>query len=379
MGYHSSGGAEIDTSKKFAPYNKGSKLAGRVLMCATSAPGGISQLVTNFQTSGFTARWRVEHIASHLPGTKSKRVVAAAVALGRVIRAVASGDVALLHLHASMRGSFWRKAIFLAVGRLGGRAVIFHLHGSEFKEFFENECGRVLRCLVRLVLSRASAVVVLSQGWGEYVRGIAPLSSVEVISNFTFAPATPAEHRGSNRRELTCLFLGLLGPRKGVADLLQAVWQLRGEGLPVRLHVGGNGDVRWFKGLVSSLALDDCIVFHGWVGGDQKWTLLREADVFVLPSYNEAQPVAIVEAMAVGCPVISTTIGGIPEMLADGEAGILIDPGDVTELVRHLRELALNRDLRDRVGQAGRIQFEQRFSPEAVLPLWTALYERYVQ
>jgi len=124
----------------------------------------------------------------------------------------------------------------------------------------------------------------------------------------------------------------------------------------------------------AELGLGDAVEILGWVGGYRKNELLAAADIFVLPSYNESLPISLLEAMSWGVPVISTTVGGIPELIRDGTDGFLIEAADVPALTRALAELADDADLRERMGSAGRSQVAESFSREAVLPRLEQLY-----
>ena len=179
-------------------------------------------------------------------------------------------------------------------------------------------------------------------------------------------------HQGIN-----VLFLGILGPRKGVFDLLPAFKGLvDGHAGDVRLRIGGNGEVERAARTVRALGLAAQVELLGWVAGEAKQAQLAQADVFVLPSYNEGLPVSLLEAMAYGVPVISTRVGGIPELVRDGIDGFLIEPGDRAALEDRLRRLAEDARLRRTMGDAARARILAEFSEAAVLPALESMYAR---
>jgi glycosyltransferase involved in cell wall biosynthesis len=102
--------------------------------------------------------------------------------------------------------------------------------------------------------------------------------------------------------------------------------------------------------------------------------VLRGADLLVLPSRAENQPVAILEAMARGLPVVSTRIGGIPQQVLDGETGLLVEPDDVAQLAQALADLILSPERRAAYGQAGLRRFEAHFSVAACAERFAELY-----
>ena len=124
-----------------------------------------------------------------------------------------------------------------------------------------------------------------------------------------------------------------------------------------------------------ALGLAAQVEFLGWVAGEAKQAQLAQADVFVLPSYNEGLPVSLLEAMAYGVPVISTRVGGIPELVRDGIDGFLIEPGDRAALEDRLRRLAEDARLRQTMGDAARADIARRFDVARMVADTHAVYE----
>ena len=171
------------------------------------------------------------------------------------------------------------------------------------------------------------------------------------------------------------LFLCLLGKRKGIYDLLDAL-AFSVKNIPeLYLRIGGNGDIQLAKAYAHELDLDPYVEFLGWVGNTEKNQLLRDADIFILPSYNEGLPVSIIEAMSWGIPVISTKVGGIPELLEDEVSGCLIKPGDIPALQNRLEQLARDIGMRNRIGSAGKEIIQQQYAKDIILPKLELLYE----
>ena len=150
-----------------------------------------------------------------------------------------------------------------------------------------------------------------------------------------------ARHEGPVR----LLFVGGAFGRKGGADLLAAVESVQGD---VELDLvtterpevdGARFPIRIHRGLRPQ--------------SDELLRLYREADIFVLPARGDCLPQAIAEAMACGLPVVSTTVGAIPEMVVDGETGLLVTPGSPARLAEAISRLAGDRALRQAMGRAG--------------------------
>jgi glycosyltransferase involved in cell wall biosynthesis len=116
--------------------------------------------------------------------------------------------------------------------------------------------------------------------------------------------------------------------------------------------VAGDGDIKTMNDLIDDLGLQSIVSYRGWVIGNEKQELLKTSDVFVLPSYNEGLPISILEAMTHGMPIISTPVGGIPEIVVPGRNGYLVEPGDVLSLSRSLEKFILNHGLVASMGQS---------------------------
>lgn len=349
-----------------------------ILYICTAARGGMRSVLDGYRDSGLFERWDAQVVWSHREGSVFQRMLTALSAVFRVFWLVSLGKVKLMHCHAAMRGSFWRKALFAKIAHLYGVPVVFHLHGSEFKSFYANQ-GQLGKRIIRNTFAAADVVIVLSPSWAEFVRTIAPRANTRVLPNFVkisrtneadrFEVSRPAEN-GS----VTALFLGLVGDRKGVFDLLPALKAARQHAPNLKLIIGGNGEVSRAEETALTLGVSDAVHFAGWVSGDEKNDLLKRADFFVLPSHNEGLPVSLLEAMSHGLPVISTKVGGIPELVTHEQDGILIDAGDVLALTEALIKLAKGDSLRNRMSQAGREKVQKFYSVDAVLPELEGIY-----
>ena len=167
------------------------------------------------------------------------------------------------------------------------------------------------------------------------------------------------------------LILGRLVPKKGVDLALRAFAQI-GERHPESgITVLGDGpEGPGLKALAESLGIHDRVKFWGSAGAAKIRSEMARADVFVLPCRESKDgdrdgiPVALMEAMAMGMAVLSTRFAGIPELISDGESGVLVDPGDVEALARSLEELLFDEGLRRRLGAGARQHVKDRYELE---------------
>lgn len=346
----------------------------RIVMLGTSlnTQGGISSVLLVYKAAGLLERHAIELIATHADGSPSRKIAVFLEGLRKYFKLLLLGRIAAVHVHMSSRASFWRKSLFLFPAFLSRTPTILHLHGSEFAVFYEHECGRIAKGFVRFVFNHVSRVVVLSDVWRHWVSGMCNNSHVLAIYNPVELPSTRALFEA--RDEQTLLFLGRLGERKGSYDLLRAVARISADFPDLRLLMGGDGEIDKVRKEAQRLGIADRVGLLGWVKGPDKTALLNRASVYILPSYNEGLPMGVLEAMAAGLPVISTTIGGIPEAVTDGVEGYLVKPGDIDALAAALRRVLSDSNLRRQMGEAAWLKIESVFSVDRIVPQIEALY-----
>jgi glycosyltransferase involved in cell wall biosynthesis len=162
------------------------------------------------------------------------------------------------------------------------------------------------------------------------------------------------------------LFMGWLGTRKGLPEALRAVPLVR-EAVPEARFVFAGVVVRQEKETIQPLceAAERAggVSFPGFMAGKEKLALLSQASALILPSHAENLPVSVIEAMAMGLPVVTTPVGGVPEVVTDGHNGFLIQPGDHLALADRIVRLARDPELRRTMGQTNAAKARQQFHP----------------
>jgi len=165
-----------------------------------------------------------------------------------------------------------------------------------------------------------------------------------------------------------CMLLAIGGLKSGeehkrLGQVIDTLAQLRSEGLDVQLTVVGDGDLTYlYKRQAAQVQCQDAVHFVGRLDHDALATVMRESDVFVLPSTNDSFPTVILEAMASGLPVVSTHVGSIGDMVVHGETGYLVAPRDTVAFTQHVRMLVADASVRRAYGAAGRVRVEGTFS-----------------
>lgn len=336
------------------------------------AKGGIATVVAKYRQIGLFDKWRITYLFTHVEGSAWRKLKTALFAYWRMIALLIKDHVGLIHIHVASRASVWRKSIFAFTAILFRVPYVLHMHGAEFEEFFRKECGPFRREIIRILFRNAATVIALSESWAIKLREIAPGTRVEVVYNSV--PLPRQKTFGPNEVRNGILFLGRIGTRKGAFDLIRAFAVVSGD---VKLALGGDGDVNEASELARQLGVSERVQLLGWVTGENKETLLSTASIFVLPSYNEGLPMSVLEAMAWGVPVITTPVGGIPEVVRQGEEGIIVQSGDIDGLTAALRQLLDDEPLRQRLGANGRKRIQHIFSDEVVFPQLEAIWASF--
>lgn len=331
-----------------------------------------SELSTRYELVGFDVR-----VPPRAQRIRPLRAWTAAGFVQGFARALQAHTPDLVHIHTSARLSFWEKSL---LGRLAGRRGIpwiLHLHDGDFEPFLR-ELRQPLAGWARAQFHGAAAVVSVCASWTGWLEAWVPPARLHHIPNAIHLDGhgvAAAAGCGSIPR---LVFLGDPTVSKGLWDLLDALAQLRRQGLDFVLDVlGGTPAQLRDPGLLRRLRQDGLrqrVHLHGRCYGDSKRRRLSQADVFVLPSHRESFCIANLEAMACGLPVVSTRTGAIPEVVRHGRDGLLVDIGDVERLAQALGFLLRDSDERRRMGASARAR-AARYDWNRVGPEIAALYD----
>jgi glycosyltransferase involved in cell wall biosynthesis len=172
------------------------------------------------------------------------------------------------------------------------------------------------------------------------------------------------------------LYAGRLAPEKGVEHLLQACRLMADRGLPFQLRLVGTGPLAEnYRRLAETLRLQVQVEFVGAVPRQRLGSLYREADIICVPSISDPLPTVVLEAMAAGCTIVGTNVGGIPFMIEDGLTGAIVSPGDATAMADKIAQLAENRHALADIGRQAALVAAQRFSWPTVGRQLVSLFE----
>jgi glycosyltransferase involved in cell wall biosynthesis len=276
----------------------------------------------------------------------------------------------VVHVHASSRLSFYRESLYVVYAALvWRRPVLLHVHGSDFDAFLR-ECGPVRSWYVRRVMGLCDSVVALSSYWADVIEAETGIEHTAVVPN----PVDSESFPDGDGDGVHVVYVSNLIERKGVAEFATAVRRVADRAGPeFEVSVAGEGPE---ADRVEKLAADlDAVTYHGYVSEERKRELLGSGSIYVLPSYAEGLPIALLEGMAGGNAVVSTTVGAIPEVV-DEESGILIPPVDVDELTAALEELRRADERRRAMARRNRKLVRSEYTWDRVTDALRAEYDR---
>lgn len=313
------------------------------------------------------------HIVSHVEGSATEKIKTNINAFSSFL---AQKNIAVVHIHVASGASFYRKSMFVQASRMRGIPVVMHVHGADFDSFY-NKSSLYAKKYIKKTFGMCSKILVLSHFWKDFFIKNISKKNVAVLHNGVYTHVFEKCYTmPANLNNF--LFLGRLGQRKGAYDLLEAIDILvnRQGKKDLMFYLAGDGDIEQVKNLVEEKDLRNNVQLLGWVGEKEKLQWLKEVDTMVLPSYNEGLPMSILESMAAGKIIISSRVGGIPDLVTDGENGYLITPGDIDSLCRHISFVVTNPDQMIRIAENNKRKIDEQYNLEK---LNTWLFQLYQQ
>ncbi|WP_255196467.1 glycosyltransferase family 4 protein [Halorarius litoreus] len=279
----------------------------------------------------------------------------------------------LVHIHTSHRFSFYRKSLYVFFTNLVWDVpIVLHVHGSSFDEFMQTDSS-VVAAIQRRVFDASDGIIVLSEYWKDVVSRQSDRSKIHVLPNAVDPETFPADPTSEPPH---IVFVSNLIARKGVMDLAAAIERVA-ERYPgsVRVSIGGDGPLaEKIRRLEEEY---DEVTYLGYLSEVDKRSLLGDGSIYVLPTYAEGLPFALLEGMAGANAVVSTSVGSIPEVIGP-ENGILVTPGDIDELVDAIETLVTEPERQRRMAETNRRAIERQYSWSHVIDELVEIYDSLV-
>ena len=314
----------------------------KVLVLATSRKtrGGITAVLSAYEHFPFWAKYKVYWIETHIDRGIVWKLFYAFVALIKYVCVVWQYDI--VHIHTSELPSVQRKYVFFKIAKVLRKKVVVHLHiGNQLNEVRGNK-------LYKNLFEGADAILVLSQSIRlKLEQDFGVRNKVYVLYNP--CPKIESPSYTDNYKEI--VFAGTLNANKGYSVLIRAFAKLAKEFPDWKLVIAGNGELEQAQKIVLDCKIEKQVVFPGWVRGSDKESLFRRASVFCLASFAEGFPMAVLDAWSYGIPVVSTPVGGLPDVLLDNKNVLFFTSGNIEELSDKLRRIIIDQKLRYALSQ----------------------------
>lgn len=309
--------------------------------------GGITTVISNIYNTCLKDEFHMKFIPTYISSSTLQWILLYIISLFKILYSCLFGKNSVYHIHVSYKGSFYRKLIIIILLKLFNKKVIMHFHGSESKIFYDNLNKGIKKGMRNLFFHNIDVAIVLSQSWKEYFSKFIDQNKIVVLNNAVTIP----EEESKDFEKLRILFLGRFGQRKGIYDLIDVLDDLsKNYNLNIEVILGGDGEIENVDCLIQEKNLTN-VKNLGWINSIDKIKLLKKANLFVLPSYNEGLPMAILEAMSYKCAIISTNVGGIPEVVKPNKNGFLIEPGDKESLKSIILTLEKDKNILKSMGE----------------------------
>jgi glycosyltransferase involved in cell wall biosynthesis len=242
----------------------------------------------------------------------------------------------ILHLNTALTPlAIVRDVLLAKTARVMKVPVLLHIHGGKF--FTQGFSSDFSKRLTEKMLRLSSVIVVLSKIEKDFFESRWKNLNIQVLQNAVSLDEVKEKKRIN--KEKTIIFLGRLHEGKGLKEIVEACQILKGENLRFRFKCFGVGQEKDSFVRQMTEVLGDNFYYGGIVSGREKWQVLAESDIFLLPSHYEGLPMALLEAMASGCVPIVSDVGSIGKVIEDGKNGFLIKPRGVSQIIERLKYL----------------------------------------
>jgi glycosyltransferase involved in cell wall biosynthesis len=288
----------------------------------------------------------------------------------------------VVHTHTAKAGFVGRIA-----ARLAGVPVVLHtFHGHVFHGYFSPAKTRLFLLIERLGARLSTRIITISPRLREEIAqfGVTGSERIEVIplgfelEMFASQPRGAGDFRRSLGLPAAATLVGAVGrlvPIKNIPLLLEAVALARQEDPAIRVVLVGDGALREeLEVEAEALGLGQAVIFTGW--RHDLASVYADLDALVISSHNEGTPASLIEAMATGCPVVSTRVGGVPDLIADGETGRLVPPGEREALAAALLELFREQERTARMAELAQRQVLERHQARRLVADVDRLYRQ---
>ncbi len=300
-------------------------------------------------------------------------------------RILKRNNYSLVHLNPSLNlKSFFRDSVFALICVLAKVKMTVFWHGWQW-DFEKKVVSRIIPWF-KMTYGKADSMITLGKEFSHHLRTYdfeKPIYQVTTVADPLFFSQknkyeNDSQNPGSDRK-LSLLFLSRIERVKGVYEALDSLKALRKNYANIELKIAGTGgELELVKAYIQKENIEG-VELLGWVTGETKVKAFLEADIYLLPSYHEGLPCSILEAMAIGLPVLSTDVGGIKDFFEDKKMGYLVKMKDPDDICEKLKLLINNPENIKIIGSYNMGYAQERFTPEHVGARLEHIYSQTIE
>jgi glycosyltransferase involved in cell wall biosynthesis len=286
----------------------------------------------------------------------------------------------LVHIHTTDYFQFWENYLHILVSKIFGIKIVLHFHATSFPQFYETS-GKISRRLIKNAFSLADIIVLLSENQKGFFEKLVTKDKIHVLPNFvnTNLYKSKGDLNKKSNHQIKFVFIGgEESIRKGIYDVIKSISLVINEIENAHFIFIGRCNTDKVLEMIEKDNLTKYVDFKGYVSDEEKRKKLTDSDIFILPSYAEGLPIAILEAMSSGLAVISTNVGSIPETIKDGVNGYLISPGDYKALSEKLIFLSKNRELLRKIGSNNIELAKEKYDTDVIIHKIDTIYKKLI-
>lgn len=340
-----------------------------VVGSARKSGGGVASVVRLMQKMPAWRKYRCHWLGTQIQAGKLTKIRYALTAYLWALFRIWGYDIVHFHTVPDRICLLIQMPVFL-LARLGGKKIIMHIHmGNQLSQHTQNG-------LFLWHLQRADLIILLARKWQLLFADI--YSNIHTPTTVLYNACECRENVSFEHRKKKILFVGYMDDNKAPNILLEAIARLKShhELDDWTVTMLGNGDVKRFSKMRDDMELTNEVEFTGYVTGNKKVKAFSEASILVLCSYNEGFPMVVLEAWSYGLPVVSTPVGGLPDVIEEGRNCLTFPFGDSKALAKQLSRLMADDTLRTDMGVYSQYFLRKHFSLAKINAMLEEIYSK---
>ncbi len=328
-----------------------------VVGSAEQSHGGVAQVIRTMKQMPVWQEYQCHWLGTQIQRNYAIKLWYAVKANIMALFIIRRYDIVHFHTVPDRIGLIIQLPVLL-LARMGGKKIIMQIHmGNQLSRHTGNS-------LFKWCLHRADLIILLAERWQRlFTEFYADISAPTTV---VYNPCEEIPEASYEKKEHVIIMAALFTDNKA-PDLLLKAWQKIGHKHPDwRVYMLGNGEVERYRRMAAGMGLQDSVIFTGYITGAEKEAMFRRASILCMCSYEEGFPMVVLEAWKYGICVVTTPVGGLPDVLEENRNALVFDFGDWQKLADCLEHLINDTALRKQMTTYSRHFVEEKFSQEKI-------------